>query len=72
MSIALALLFWSFRIREHAGTPIDTTPDMDDAVAHLPSFAVDFVLRADARTIDGDVNRAHIYICLCSHFDLDA
>jgi len=51
MFIALAHLLWSFRIREHPGTPIDTTPDMDNAVAHLPPFEVDFVPRIDVERL---------------------
>lgn len=43
--IALAFLLWSFRIVERPEAPIDTTPDKDNVVAHLPRFEVDFVPR---------------------------
>ena len=45
--IALALLFWSFRIVERPEAPIDTTPDTDNVVAHLAYFEVDFVPRIE-------------------------
>lgn len=45
--IALALLFWSFRMVERPEAPIDTTPDKDNAVAHLAQFGVDFVPRTN-------------------------
>ena len=43
--IALALLLWSFRVVERPEVPIDTTPDKDNAVAHLAHFEVDVVPR---------------------------
>jgi len=43
--IALALLLWSFRVVERPEAPIDTTPDRDNAVAHLAHFEVDVVPR---------------------------
>lgn len=45
--IALALLLWSFRIVERPEAPIDTTPDKDNMVAHLPHFEADFVPRIE-------------------------
>jgi cytochrome P450 len=45
--IALAFLLWSFRLVERPDAPIDTTPDRDNAVAHLAPFVVDFVPRIE-------------------------
>lgn len=45
--ITLGLLIWSFRFVERPEAPIDTTPDRDNIVSHLPHFKVKFVPRIE-------------------------